>query len=549
MDGSRGWRWAVLSACVAATTAGAAGRQLNEYEPTPAGETFFAVDAPWYRNTRLLSVGLTLDLAHDPLVGGTYDAQGHFTQTLAVVSTQLVGHLDVAVAPLDWLLVSASLPVTLHEAGTPAFGVTPLEGVAVGDPRLGVDARVWGDDRTPLSLHVGGRLWIPVGAEGNHAGDADPRGLLQAMAGGRVGERVQWAGTAGVLLRHHASLTDFDDGLGATGSELRLSGGVAYVDEARHFDVSGEALFGSGLGSGETFAKSSVHFGLLVGAGYTFADLIKVGPAVELGLVRDDGAPKWRGLLRIAYAPTTPQKVTAERPADRDDDGVIDADDLCPDTAAGERPDPNRPGCPAPQPVSPAPETAPVPETAPAPTSQPTPEPTPAPESSPAPEAAPPSSSKPPPTEAPPTEATPAPTPAPETTLVWTVPSHPLPEGCREATPYPDGARLLTARFELDSAGMTDADRNAVRRLAKALRAFPSLRIEVDGFTDDLGADAYNQALSLKRAQAVADTLIAGGVRPSRIDVQGLGNSQPVCSGTTLPERAANRRADVRLIR
>ena len=78
-------------------------------------------------------------------------------------------------------------------------------------------------------------------------------------------DHLQWAANAGVLLRERASLTGFDNGFGVRGSELQLGGGVAYVDEARHFDVSGEALFGGGIGSGHTLEQSTLNLGGAVG--------------------------------------------------------------------------------------------------------------------------------------------------------------------------------------------------------------------------------------------------------------------------------------------
>jgi outer membrane protein OmpA-like peptidoglycan-associated protein len=128
-------------------------------------------------------------------------------------------------------------------------------------------------------------------------------------------------------------------------------------------------------------------------------------------------------------------------------------------------------------------------------------------------------------------------------------PAHDLPETCHEAPGYPDGNRLLAVHFELGSADLTQADRLTLRRLAKALRAMPSLRVSVSGFTDDLGPDSLNLPLSTKRAQGVADALIAGGVPKARLDVQGFGSESPLCAGATDDERAAKRRTEITVVR
>ncbi|MGZ3429065.1 MAG: hypothetical protein ACXVCV_20575, partial [Polyangia bacterium] len=159
-----------------ARTARADGFALERYEPTPAGSWFVAVPQPWYSSTRWFAGGLTLDYGHNPLLGGTFDPRFH--ETVAIVEHQLVGHVDVAGSFLDRVQLSLSLPVVLMERGTAAFGAAPIGGAAVGDVRLGAMVRLFGQpDRSRVSLHVGGYVWIPVGTSGDHAGDQNARGL------------------------------------------------------------------------------------------------------------------------------------------------------------------------------------------------------------------------------------------------------------------------------------------------------------------------------------------------------------------------------------
>jgi OOP family OmpA-OmpF porin len=68
----------------------------------------------------------------------------------------------------------------------------------------------------------------------------------------------------------------------------------------------------------------------------------------------------------------------------------------------------------------------------------------------------------------------------------------------------------------------------------------------VEGHTDNTGSDAYNQALSVRRANAVLKYLVDAGVPASRLSAQGFGESQPVADNDTAEGRAQNRRVVLR---
>jgi outer membrane protein OmpA-like peptidoglycan-associated protein len=77
------------------------------------------------------------------------------------------------------------------------------------------------------------------------------------------------------------------------------------------------------------------------------------------------------------------------------------------------------------------------------------------------------------------------------------------------------------------------------------LLAYPDLRLEVDGHTDSVGSDAYNQQLSEKRAAAVRDYLVQQGLPTSSATVMGFGKTQPVASNATAVGRQQNRRVEL----
>ncbi len=77
------------------------------------------------------------------------------------------------------------------------------------------------------------------------------------------------------------------------------------------------------------------------------------------------------------------------------------------------------------------------------------------------------------------------------------------------------------------------------------LKDFPLLPVTVNGHTDSMGSDEYNQKLSERRANAVRDYLIKNGIASSRIQAQGYSEHRPIADNKTAEGRAMNRRADL----
>jgi len=75
--------------------------------------------------------------------------------------------------------------------------------------------------------------------------------------------------------------------------------------------------------------------------------------------------------------------------------------------------------------------------------------------------------------------------------------------------------------------------------------AYPGLKIEVEGHTDNVGGDAYNQRLSEQRAEAVRDYIVAQGVPGSSVKATGFGMADPVASNDTPAGRQQNRRVEI----
>ena len=99
--------------------------------------------------------------------------------------------------------------------------------------------------------------------------------------------------------------------------------------------------------------------------------------------------------------------------------------------------------------------------------------------------------------------------------------------------------------FAVDSASLRPDLRMDLRTIAANLQRYPDSLIRVVGHTDNTGSAAHNQALSERRADAVAAELIAAGVSGRRVIAEGRGFTQPIASNATAAGRAQNRRVEI----
>ena len=111
-------------------------------------------------------------------------------------------------------------------------------------------------------------------------------------------------------------------------------------------------------------------------------------------------------------------------------------------------------------------------------------------------------------------------------------------------------ARGLIANMSdvLFKTGSFELGPDARERLAKVsgiLLAYPGLRLQVEGHTDNVGGDDYNQQLSERRAQAVRDYLVEQGITEGSISSRGFGKTVPVASNDTADGRRQNRRVEL----
>jgi OOP family OmpA-OmpF porin len=109
-----------------------------------------------------------------------------------------------------------------------------------------------------------------------------------------------------------------------------------------------------------------------------------------------------------------------------------------------------------------------------------------------------------------------------------------------------DEYRLENVNFEFDSATLTAGSTASLNGAVQIMKRHSDLKVEIAGHTDSVGNDDYNMGLSTRRAQAVADYLIANGATAANIFVKGYGETDPDADNGTEAGRATNRRVELR---
>jgi outer membrane protein OmpA-like peptidoglycan-associated protein len=103
--------------------------------------------------------------------------------------------------------------------------------------------------------------------------------------------------------------------------------------------------------------------------------------------------------------------------------------------------------------------------------------------------------------------------------------------------------------FEFDKAELTEQSKADMERLAVEMRKFPDAKFEIAGYADARGSDAYNDALSERRAKSVKAALIEKGLKAENLTIIGKGKRfLHVRDAQTDDQHAQNRRVEVRII-
>lgn len=338
---------ALVTSFASSASAQHTGFAVDRFEPSERGSQFFVVDNLDLRGAARPALGAVLDYAYKPLVGYNRpngDERG------VLVRHQTFVHLGGSLVLADRLRLGLNVPVAIYQDGeetiVKAETFKPADKPAFGDIRLAADLRLVGTKTDPFTLAFGVRAWLPTGTREQFAGDGSFRVAPQLLAAGDLGILTYGARLALVYRAR-------DEAFGGTelGSEMVGAIGAGLKTADGRF-VIGPEVFASSVFTGtDTFFKTrSTPVEGLLGLHYDVTPDVRVGAGAGTGLTRGYGAPLFRGLLSLEWAPAY------EKP-DRDRDTIIDEEDACPDQAGVRDPDPKKNGCPPPPPPPPPPDT------------------------------------------------------------------------------------------------------------------------------------------------------------------------------------------------
>ena len=102
--------------------------------------------------------------------------------------------------------------------------------------------------------------------------------------------------------------------------------------------------------------------------------------------------------------------------------------------------------------------------------------------------------------------------------------------------------------FDFDKSAIKPDGKSKLDDLSQKVRAINLEVVIAIGHADSIGGDAYNQKLSVRRAESVKAYLVSKGVEPNRIYTEGKGEKQPVADNKTSAGRAKNRRTEIEVI-
>lgn len=108
-----------------------------------------------------------------------------------------------------------------------------------------------------------------------------------------------------------------------------------------------------------------------------------------------------------------------------------------------------------------------------------------------------------------------------------------------------EGSVALYINFETGKSDIKAESQKIIDQITEMMRANPSLKVSIEGHTDNVGSPADNKSLSEARAKAVMKTVVASGVEASRLSTKGWGQEKPVAENKTEEGKAKNRRVEI----
>jgi OmpA-OmpF porin, OOP family len=493
------------------------GFAVDRFEPSERGSDWFTNESLDLRGSGRFAFGAVGDYGHKPVV--VYNADG--SERAALVEHQLFAHVGASVNLFDRLRLGLSMPFALVQDGrsTTLAGASfaaPSGDPAIGDLRAALDVRLFGEFKGAITAAVGGQLWMPTGSESEYTGDGSARLGPRLLVAGDLGPFAYAARLGYVYRASGGKLANYP-----IRSEFTF-GAAAGLRFADHKLLVGPELSGSTVveGSGDAlrpdpdvFSRKVTPVELLFGAHYTESP-VRFGLGAGPGLSRGVGEPDFRVVGSIEFFPGIEEKkpapppeskpepkpepppppvvVPPPPPPDRDKDGVLDADDACPDDAGKPDTDPARNGCPD----------------------------------------------------------------RDNDTILDKEDACPDQPGPKDPDPKRNGcpaARIEAGqiiiidqvKFKTASAQILPESDAILNAVLKVLTDHPEItKLGIEGHTDSRGAKAMNVKLSKDRAASVMKWLVDHSIAKDRLSSAGFGPDKPIETNETDAGRQANRRVE-----
>lgn len=511
------------------------GFALDRFEPSERGSDWFTNESLDLRGNQRPSVGVVGDWAYRPLI--IYQDGEELAK---VVEHQVFAHLGGTVMLYDRLRLGANLPLLVYHRGEKGeFGESTFatnDSTKLGDARFELDVRLFGEYRGPLTLAAGLQVFFPTGSRDAFSGDENLRAQPRVMAAGDLGP-FTWAGRLGW---HYRGL-DEDFGGEAFGSELTFAAaaGVRALDDKL---VVGPELFGSTVVSDSdgVFDRQTTPVELLFGGKYRVGGDVRLGAGAGPGLTRGAGSPAVRVVASVEWMPDVEEKKKAEEPpkklelpppapTDRDGDGILDADDACPDERGIPSPDKAQHGCQPPldkdgdRIIDPEDACPDEPGVA---------------------------------TNDPKTNGCPKPADTDGDGIADYADACPNEQGPEDADAKKNGCpvaaitgteiRILEQiQFDTGKATIKPESESVLQAVLQILKDVPDIQhVSVEGHTDNRAGKAFNVGLSKRRAAAVVKWLVDHGIDKGRLSSQGFGPDKPIAPNDSEEGRAKNRRVE-----
>lgn len=568
------------------------GYAASSFDPSERGSDWFANDSLDFRGHGHFTIGVLGDYAYRTLIGN-YNPDGH--TRASIVRNQLFLHAGGSVVFWDRLRLGLSLPIAAYEKGHTGFEPGLLypapKNPAVGDLRLSADVRLTGKYGDPFTMGVGASVYLPTGSREAYTGNEVTRLGGHAAIAGDV-SIFTYAAKLGYTfsdLNEHYLDTRL-------GSEIVWAGaaGLRFLDKKL---LVGPEVFGNTVTNGYAFAPRATPVEWQLGAHFKIADQLMINAGGGTFLAKGYGAPVWRTLLGIEWAPPLPKEVPdrdkdsipdqddgcpdeagpsnsnptlngcpvrEQGPTDRDGDGVEDGKDACPDTRGVPSNDPSTNGCPPDRDNDGVVDSEDAcPDVRGVKTGDPKTNGCPADrdrdgvlDSD---DACPDTAGV--RTSDPKTNGCPLDTDRDKDGVpndVDACPDQPGPtspdpkkNGCPKVIVGGDTITIMEQpKFDTGRANIKPESNAILDEVAKVLKDHPEIKlVKVEGHTDNVGNAAANKKLSKDRADAVVTWLSMHGIDKGRLTSEGIGQDRPIGSNNTDDGRAQNRRVEFHIIK